>query len=777
MTVFSRWHAHASTRAALLACCVSAQLATAARAEGAFVANASPTLAVSRGSGPIVLDGDLSDAAWRTAAKLDNFCETNPGDRVAPPVTTEGWVTYDDKNFYFAFHAHDDPRTLRAAVSDRDSGFDGDYCGIILDTYGDAAWAYELFVTPANVQSDLLWSPDNEQSSFDMVWHSAAKIVDDGWIVEASVPFSSLRFPAVQEQAWKMTMWRTRPRANRETSSWAAVDDNASCFPCQFGTLTGITGIKPAAGLEFLPYGLASQAARRAPRPGAASAGLVNDDPSVAAGFSAKYRIASNITAEATVNPDFSQVESDAAQIDVNSTFSLFYDEKRPFFQEGSDLFSTWVKAVYTRSINDPSAAWRITGRKDHTSVAYVGARDEKSPIILPFEERSAFLPGGPSYSNIARVKQTFGRNSAIGALVTDRRYATGHAGTDGGSNSTGGLDLTWNLLPRLRFEGQYMASHSVEPPYDSSYAQAHPLRQATFDRGRYTSRFDGESFGGHALYASLERDARLWNFDFDYWETSPAFRADNGFVTQNDNRRAIFWTGLAFRQPKAFITRVQPSVNLARVWNFANVRKDEWIQPRVNINLKGQSFVGLGYLWSHELYRGVDFPGIHRAMIDVESNFSRPVTLGAAVTHGRFIARSVQPQPVLGRGVSVDVWGTLKPIARLSLEPTYSFQRLRHPDTDAAIYSGGVFRVRTQYQFTRELFARVVTQYDGFGRAWEVDPLVSYKLNPFTIAYLGSTHSFEQMSEGSGTPGDPPARYVATSRQLFAKFQYLFHG
>lgn len=763
---------------ALIGCLAALVGTTEAHADGdAYSANVKPSLRVLRASSPIVLDGDLSEQAWKDATPATNFSETNPGSRVAPPYPTEAWFTYDDKNFYFAFKAHDDPRTLRAALSDHDSGFDGDYAGIILDTYGDAAWAYELFITPAGVMSDLLWTVDNETTSFDLVWSAQSKIVEDGWIVEASVPFASLRFPARDEQAWKIDVWRTRPRGTRETSSWSVIDNNVSCFPCQFGTLTGITGVKPAAGLELLPYGLVSQSATRAPQSGG-TAGLHNDDPMLDSGVSAKYRVASNITAEATVNPDFSQVESDAAQIDVNSTFALFYDEKRPFFQEGSDLFSTWINDVYTRSINDPSVAWRVTGRKDRTSVAYIGARDAKSPVILPFEERSAFLLAGPSYSNIARVKHTFGGSSAIGALVTDRRFVRGGFGSDGGSNTTGGADLTWNFLPQLRFEGQYLLSHTEEPPYDSLYSAENPIRQTTFDRGRHTARFDGERFDGHALYASLEHDSQMWQFDVDYWETSPAFRADNGFVTQNDNKRVSLWTGLDFRQPHIpGVTFAQVSWFGSKVWNFDNVRKDEFMQPRLRFNTVGQTSVNLWYLWSHERFRDIDLPGIRRGRVSIDSNFSQLLSGGVGYQGGLFVARGLQT-PELGDGDVLDVYATLKPVSRLVLDPSYSWQRLRHRDSGETIFRGGVFRTRAQYQFSHELFARVIAQYDGFRHGWEVDPLVSYKINPFTIAYIGSTHSFEREADAGMAPGsDAGMRYVATNRQIFAKFQYLFHS
>jgi hypothetical protein len=726
-----------------------------------FQANVRPTLHVSEAHGAIRVDGDLNDPGWQEAAHAANFSEVNPGDRTKPPVDTDVLVTYDDSYFYVAFIAKDNPSSIRTTLRDRNQAYSDDYVGFLLDTYGDAAWAYEVFVNPVGVQGDLLWTPNSEDERFDMVYSSSASITRDGYQVEIAIPFNSLRFPAVAEQAWRITFWRNHPRASRGQYSWAAISRDEPCFPCQFGTLTGIAHVKPAAGLEILPDVTASQSASLRD-PSDLRSGLHNESLQADAGVYMRYVIASNLTAEAAINPDFSQVESDADQIDVNTTFALFFPERRPFFQEGSDLLSMWINAVYTRSVNDPSAAARVTTRRNRTSIAYIGARDEHSPIIIPLEERSGVLLDGASTTNIARVKQTFLTNSYIGGLVTDRRIS------GGGSGTVFGVDGVVQFLRNYRIEGQLLGSHTEEPN-DTLLTAGIAARQRTFDRGAHTTAFDGETFGGYATYLSLERDARVWRFDFDYWATSPAFRADNGFVTQNDNRRASLWSGLSFRHDKGFVEQWFPNCSVARIWNFAGTGKDRWARPELYVQLRGQTSVSLAYLWSHERFREIEFPDIRRFETEVNSKFSEPVQLGFYLSTGRSIARNLAP-PVLGRGTTLSAWGTIKPLTRLVIEPTFDYAFLTRPDDGSTIFSGYILRARTQYQFTRALFARLITQYNDFAHAIEVDPLVTYKVNPFTAAYIGSTHEyFDTTFEEEG------ANYVNTSRQVFAKVQYLF--
>jgi len=727
-------------------------------AQDAFVPNQKPSIQVPRVEGTIQVDGDLDEPIWSQAVRANNFTEFRPGDQIKPPVETEVLLAYDTNNLYLGFIAADDPSTVRASLRDRDQVFADDWIGIFLDTYGDAAWAYELVMNPLGVQGDLRWTPNGEDTKFDIVFASRGKITARGYQVEAAIPFSSLRFPDRAEQSWKATFIRTQPRDSRRQYSWATISRDEPCFPCQFGTLEGIRGVRRATSLELLPSVTGSQfAARNLSQPGAS---LDSDKADAEVGLGARYSLTSSLTADATLNPDFSQVESDAAQIDVNTTFALFYAERRPFFQEGGDLFDTWIDAVYTRSINDPDGAVKLTGREGRTSIGYIGGRDEHTPIILPFEERSDVLVAGRSYSNILRVKQTFREDSFLGLLVTDQRLS------GGGSGTLLGGDGSYRFKKNYRIELQGVGSRTVEP---TDAALSAGVRTARFDDGMHTGALDGEDFWGHAAYASFERSARRLNFDFDYWETSPTFRAANGFVTQNDNQRSSFWIGNTSRPNTRVLEEVQPSVSVGRVWNSDGEFKDEWLNPGFFMRFKKQIGFSSSYLFSNERFRSGYFGGIRRGNFEMWVDGYERVQPGFFVSRGRFIARNLA-QPVLGDGVNVSSWATVKPLQRFVIEPEYAYSQLRHPDGGPFIFSGYILRSRFNYQFTREMFARVILQYNNFNDTFEIDPLLTYKVNPFTVFYAGSTHDFHELSSGAGSYD-----LKQTKRQYFAKLQYLF--
>jgi len=218
-----------------------------------------PTLEIRRAPGAIEIDGVLDDAGWVDAARATGFAENYPDIRARPPVESEVLVTYDDRNLYLGFIAYDDPATLRTRISDRDQIWSDDYFGILLDTYGDASWAYYLFANPSGVQGDSRFAESaGEDDGFDIIYETESTITDDGYVVEMAVPFESLRFPDRPEQVWRATFWRTRPRDSRDQYTWAATTRGEQCFPCQWGTLTGIRGVRSGGALELFPAVTAS---------------------------------------------------------------------------------------------------------------------------------------------------------------------------------------------------------------------------------------------------------------------------------------------------------------------------------------------------------------------------------------------------------------------------------------------------------------------------------------------------------------------------------------
>jgi hypothetical protein len=725
------------------------------QAQDGFVPNDKPTLVVTRTTGQIKIDGDFDDPGWRGAAKATNFAEHAPGDRTKPSVETDVLVTYDDENFYMALFCNDDPTTLRYSLRDRDAIFDGDFVGIMLDTYGDASWSYEIYVNPLGCQGDLrMLSNGEEDESFDIVFYSRGKVTEKGYQVEMAIPFSSLRFPNKATQEWKANFWRNRPRNSREQSTWAAINRNEPCFMCQFGTLKGLENVKPGRSFEFLPS-LVSYQTTHLNDPENPNSGLYNDKIKAEGALNFRYLLSSDFTADFTYNPDFSQIESDAAQIDVNSPYALYYPERRPFFQEGSDLFQTYINAVYTRSINDPLMALKLTGRHNRTAIGYISARDRKTPQVLPFEESSEQLEVGKSYSNVLRVKQTFMEDSYFGALITDRRFDNGGAGT-----ITGG-DGSVRFSKNYCFNFGAFASRTVEPT-DTVLSQG--VYPTTFERGHHTSAFDGESYWGHALFAAIDHDAKVWNFNLNYTGLSPTFRVENGYLDRNDRQTVEFWNRLDFRPNTRTVDELSFLLESARVWNFTGQRKDEWLQPEISVLFRRQTQVSVNYLWSRETYHNIYFPGIRRFAIGVESNFSKPVSVGFNVSKGRFVARRVDP-PVLGRGTNYSVSATLRLWQRLIVVPQLDYSKLTYPD-GGKIFSGFVSRTRINYQFNREWFLRLVVQYDDFNRSLSIEPLLSYKLNPFTIFYLGSSYGLQE----PGGDGD----WTNTGHQYFLKLQYL---
>lgn len=720
-----------------------------------------PTLTVSRAAGEITIDGDLGDPGWRGLERAGNFAEHFPGDQTEPPVKTEAMLTYDDRYLYAAFICHDDPKAIRATYGERDNVFSDDGVVLLLDTYGDAAWAYEFVVNPYGIQGDVAWSRNgDEDTRYDFIWKSAARITDSGYQVEMAIPFSSLRFRNADIQTWRVDFWRNHPRDSRRQYSWAAYDRNEPCWPCKWGTVTGISGVKGGRGWEFLPAVVGYQKGELA---GEEEPDRVfkNSDPEGEVSLGGKYAIGPDVTAEATINPDFSQVESDAAQIEVNTTNALFYSERRPFFQEGSDLFTTSLNAVYTRMINSPQVAAKLTGRPGRTNVAFLVSRDDRSPLIIPFAESSEYVVGGKSVSEIMRLRRTFGEDSYIGMTATDRRL------DGGGSGAFASIDGGMRIAQNYRLEWQGAKSFTREPNDTALTSGVNSIR---FDDGLRTAAFDGEAFSGHAFFGRLVRGGRHLEAELVYTERSPAYRADLGFDPNNNRRQAEASAEYTFFVDSGILDRLFAGFTMARVWNFDNRRQDEWAWVELSGQFKAQTFVTISYMRSRERFKELYFPEIMRVEIGVQSDFSNWMQFGCEFTQGHTIARRQNP-PVMGDETFLSVWGTFKPMDRLRIDPDLEFNKSNKRHTGERLYRGYITRWRTSYQLTRELSVRLIVQYDDFEHDWQLDPLISFRLNPLSVFYLGSTHDYRQFRD---EPPSEKSEWLLASRQFFLKIQYL---
>ncbi|MDZ7859346.1 MAG: DUF5916 domain-containing protein [Candidatus Krumholzibacteriota bacterium] len=724
-----------------------------------FVPVYNPVLTVRRTSGDIQIDGKLDDPGWKGAAKADNFAEHNPGDQTEPDVKTEVLITYDDEYLYAAWICYDDPEDVRASFCERDQIFQDDTVVLMIDTFGEAAMAYEIAVNPYGIPGDILMSPDGgEDISYDLVFESAGRITEFGWVAEIAVPFENLRFPQRDNQVWKMDFWRNRPRESKFQYSWSAYDRDVDCWICQWGTVKGISGVKQGTGFKFLPAVVAHQSSSMNDGGRMDNGDIIGDG---ALGIS--YNISSEMKAEVTVNPDFSQVEADVNQIDVNTTFALKYPEKRPFFQEGSDLFDTYFNTVYTRSINDPILAGKMTWREGANSLAYLTAKDEHSPIILPFEEESGFVENGESYSNILRYRRDLGKQSHIGLIATDRRFA----GSDG-YGTLFGIDGQIRFTPSNYTKFQFLSTHTREvnkPELSDS-----SLNAILFDDGKHTGALDGEYFRGHAFLTQLTRSSGDYRISAEYRELSPTFRADNGMQPSNNQRSGSLYMHRIFRfEDNDLIETIELSGHTGRKWNLSGIKKDEWVSPEMVISFRrAQTKIHSEYMYSNELFNDIQFNDIWQYHTCFSTEPSAALRFGAYINYGHRIARH---DLVMGKEKSYGLWANIKPIDRFIINTQFNYLTSDNLDTGDKLFSQSLFWTRFSLQLSRELSLRMVTQYNDRDDKWDFDPLLKYRINSFTLFYIGSTIDYiNTFPEDYGRRG-----WAVTDRQYFLKLQYLF--
>ncbi|MBU2572468.1 MAG: carbohydrate binding family 9 domain-containing protein [Elusimicrobia bacterium] len=380
---------------------------------------------------PPVIDGIIDEPVWEKAKKTTDFTQLQPKEGEPMTEETVAYIGYDSRDLYVAFHAKDsEPQKIRAHLAPRDQISGDDWLGIILDTFGDQRRAYEFFSNPLGIQMDLFSSAGTEDLAPDFVWHAAGRLSPDGYTAEFRIPLKSLRFPDIENQRWRVCFVRNIERKN-EKGLWPLFHADSGSLFSQMADLRGIHGITPGGRLELIPEFTASKSMPFEYQKNSSHL----DSWNMRAGANVRYGISPNWAMDAAYNPDFSQVEADQPQIQANQRFPLFFPEKRPFFMEGADLFSTPLRIVNTRTIVEPQYGFKLTGKQNAWSGGALLANDRS-------RNESSF--------NIFRLNRDIGSESTVGAIYSGRELGAGEY------NRVAGVDGKFRLskLYTLQFQG-----------------------------------------------------------------------------------------------------------------------------------------------------------------------------------------------------------------------------------------------------------------------------------------------------------------------------------
>ena len=695
-----------------------------ASAQEAQIERGKPVYRVDRTAESIRVDGVLDDGPWSGAPAFELTYETRPAENEKAPVRTEVWITYDDANLYAAFRAHDpDPAQIRARYSDRDTAWTDDFVGLVLDTFDDQRRAFEFFVNPLGVQMDLTQNEmtGNEDASWDAIWESAGRITASGYEVEMRIPFTSLRFPSTAgEMTWGVDALRKYPRDQVYRFGLNPLGRGNNCYLCQIASLAGIGGVAPARSIEIQPTLTSSMTGVREPFP---RGSFESDDPETEVGVTGQWGITPNFTLSGTVNPDFSQVEADAAQLDINTQFALFFPEKRPFFLEGADLFDTRFNAIYSRNIAEPEWGAKLTGKSGKNALGAIVTQDRRTNLLLPSRDGSRLVSTDDgNLSTILRYRRDLFPGTTGGFFYTGREG-------DGYHNRVLGGDILfrWRRTEALRVE--LLGSQTAYPA---------SIVASTGQRG-------GE-LTGHALRAVYQHTSRNWMYYLLYRDVGDDFRADLGFVPRVDYREIGAALERAWYPAQSGWTHIRAGFEGGDVED----QSGEHLERRANLYAWAQgprqSFVRAEVTAGDLVFDGRRFD-THRVRLFGEFQAHADVHLYAGASAGKHVDFAHARQGDQLRFDSGVRWNVGRHL-RLTLDHNYETL-----DVDGGrLFTANLTQLRTTYQFNVRTFVRWIGQHLDVQRnpslyTLEPDPrsrdffnqlLFSYKINPLTVLFLG---------------------------------------
>ena len=710
------------------------------------------------------LDGILSDEELQNAKVIDVIYEHEPGYNTSPSYETITYLTYTDTFLYIGFKAYRDE--VKADIHPRDnrSLFEDDFANIHLDTYGDARNNIGLTANLYGSQADGIRTDSNDYRSgsssgwsldanFD--FQSLGRYTDFGYEVEFIIPFSSIPFPNGVNQEWKIKL-STNYRDNKKQGVTARVyssklDRENSCQLCQNNHTIIMNDIKIDKVFNILPYVSTNLSGNREK-----FYDRINyETPELNYGIGVNLDLNKNLSFEATLNPDFSQVEADVTKIDVNSPTAINYPEQRPFFNRGIDIFNYSLDAFYSRSINNPTFASKILNQGKNSRLYILTAIDEDSPYLVPTHYESFSGVGGKSFNNVIRYEHLLSQNSRLGGIISNRLYEGDAYGNLYGINGIFNFNKSW----KFRFE--YFNNSNREPIADWIDSDK------TFSE--YTVRLDGESYTGSAFYSELRRETLNWRTFVRYTGITPTFRSDLGFIVQNDIKRYELWHGYSGYPDTQFLKNYSISAKYDREYDFANNLKMSAFQGYISFLTILNTSVFYNYEYdfynSHLISEFKDYIN-HYSRVS-----SRPfefMDIQMSYAWGKDIAYR-EEIPQLGVRSNLDFKIAANVNNNFRITPSINFEKLKKLDSNDYFFDGYIARLDLRYQFNTALNLRIISEYNEFTDKFFVQPLISWRPNPDTIFYFGGNQNYIDNFVDYNSPN-----YIVNKTQLFLKFQYL---
>lgn len=782
---------------------------------------------LSKLTGPPIIDGVLNDAVWREAAVFGDFIQTQPGDNVEPKHQTEVMMAYDAKNLYLAFMAKQDRNTIRATVARRDNIWNDDYFIIFLDTFNDKRQAYALAWNPLGIQADgTMTEGRGEDYSVDIIMESKGVVTDDGFNVEVAIPFKSLRYEAGKNKNWGLHIFRRVKYNNNELDSWMPNNRSINGTMIQSGHITGLEGVETTRQLEINPSFTVSETGRRSRHTfdGNPAGRYVNEGVKADFGMTAKFSLSPTVTLDFAYNPDFAQVEADAPVSTANVRFPIFFAEKRPFFLERIDIFQSGMNVVNTRAIVDPDIALKLTGRRGKNTFGIMYASDnapgnysidERESLLQCQNRRAANPTAGIVCSTerymdqnadigVIRVKRDVGRFHNLGFFATTYNFVDRH-------NHTAGFDGRFKLTPKVVAEFQLLGTNSRRNFYSPD-----------LDRSQYRT---GNGFGYRGFIQRSDRNL--------YMELSAAgrtadYRADVGFTNRTDtNSLNSFVRYETNRNPKNTIIfkRLFNQSNITYDWQgrsqgiqsnnqgmlafqrqifvgggfeygYERVFEHEF-GPRRSATRQGAFFGNSGERSSHrkEVYGFVEASPVKQIfmLFVLSQNFgSLDYDFGAGPKYPRVSAPYVQwfetcgqfapvcttpaPRQDPGAGDLTYIESSIRyqPTTAFQVQVNYNRSRLTRNDTGRVAFDDNVFSLRSTYQFTRNVFARMRLDYSNISSRIRPQFVFGWTPSPGTAIYAGYNDDLNYNGFNPYTGIREPG-FSGNGRSFFIKMSYLF--